>query len=341
MLSNQHFYFKLIRKYIIIFGNMFNNITLMRTAADSRTELQRIKVPIVYGPKDKMVTRLESDPDLQRGVGLVLPRMSFELKNYSYDPSRKQNSTLRISKHDTSVRVSSQYMPVPYNFTFELNIYAKNIDDCNQIIEQILPYFTPDFTVTVTPIPELDFLKDTPIILDGIHQEVQYEGEQEQVRYVYATLEFTLQGYFYGPVSTPKIIRKVIANIFNDPSLIRGSVVKMNLTNGNNGSFREKDIVYKGDRLETTSAFGYVNDWNPDLGRLTLSGVQGRFDINDTIRSASANSVYTLESFDITPIKLAEIVIEPDPIDADPDDDFGYTTTVTEWPETANIANSS
>jgi hypothetical protein len=334
MLSNRHFYFRLRRKYIVLFGNLFNNITLVRQAADSTAEIQRIKVPIIFGPKEKWVTRLQNDPDLYREIGMILPRMSYEIKGQNYDASRQQNPLLRQAKGDSASKVSSQYMGVPYDFTFELSIYARTIDDGNQIVEQILPYFPPDFTVTAEPIAELGFLKDTPIILKSAVEDIQYEGDEEAVRYVNWTLEFTVKGYYFGPITTPKIIRKVFANIWNDPSLVRGHVIKMNLDSGNNGNFLEEDTVFYGDRLNSAKAFGYVNHWNPETGVLTVGGAQGDFKANTTIRAASSNATYRIESFDVTPLKLVEIKIEPDPIDAQPDDDFGYTTTIKEWPET-------
>ena len=333
MLDNTHFYFKLMRKYVIIFGNMFNNITLKRTTTNS-TEVHRIKVPIIYGPKDKFVTRLQSDPDLLRDVQTTLPRMSYEITSIAMDMTRRQNSLLRVAKGDSAARVTSQYMGVPYDITFELNIYAKNVDDGLQIVEQIWPYFGPDYTVTTNPIPELGFLKDTPIILNSSTQNVEYEVARDEVRYVYWTLNFTVKGYFFGPASTPKIIRKVIANIWNDPSLVTGYTIKINTANGNNGFFKSGDTIYQGDKYDTATAYGTVIDWGPDSNKLIISGSQGNFTVNSTIRAVSTNARYEIESFDATPIKLANIVVEPDPLTAQPGDDFGFTTTITEWPNT-------
>lgn len=168
MLSNAYFYYQLTRKYVVVFGNMFNNITIVRKDKETKAELERVKVPIMYGPKEKYVVRLEQDPDLQKEVAIVLPRMSYEMTGMIYDAARKQNSLLRQAKGNTSTRVASQYMGVPYNFEFELSIYSKNIDDANHILEQIVPYFNPDYTVTINPIPELGFLKDIPIILNTV-----------------------------------------------------------------------------------------------------------------------------------------------------------------------------
>jgi hypothetical protein len=334
MLSDTHFYYKLTRKYVILFGNMFNNITIKRINRDTNVEIERFKVPLVYAPKEKYFSRLRSDPDLERPVQVILPRMSFEMTGFSYDAARKQNSLLRQAKANTDTRVASNYMGVPYDLNFDLQIYARNVDDGTHIIEQILPYFTPDYTVTVNMIPELGFLKDVPIILNSVSNTIEHEGNFDAVRFVSWTLAFTMKGYFYGPISTPKIIRKVIANINNDPSLRSGYITRVNVDQGNNGTFNVDDIVYQGSNYETAKAYGVVTRWNANTGKLALAGVQGQFVANNDIKAVSSNANYNLASFEVAPLKLAMITVEPDPITAEPDDDYGYTTTITEWPET-------
>lgn len=332
MLSDQHFYYKLLRKYVIIFGTLFNNIALIRTEKDSDTEIKRWKVPIVYGPKDHFVTRLESDPDLLREMQNILPRMSFEITGINYDVSRKQNSLLRVAKGDNASRVSSQYMGVPYDINFELNAYAKTIDDGNHIAEQIMPYFNPDFTLTITPVTELGFLKDIPIILNNVTNNISYEGGFDTVRYVNWTFNFTLKGYFFGPISTPKIIRKSIANIFNDPSLVIGNVIRINTDIGNNGTFQILDTVYQGSNYDTATAYGKVTQWDYGSKKLMIGGAQGTWKTNGPIKAVSTNAAYTIVSFDASPLKLAKITVDPNPIDAQPGDDFGYTTKIQEFP---------
>ena len=334
MLSNSYFYYKLTRKYVILFGNMFNNITVKRINRDTNVEIERFKVPIVYAPKEKYFSRLRSDPGLERPVQVILPRMSFELTGFSYDPARKQNSLLRQAKANTETRVASNYMGVPYDLNFDLQIYARNVDDGTHIVEQIIPYFTPDYTVTVDVIPELGFLKDVPIILNSVTNEIEHEGNFDAVRYVSWTLSFTMKAYYYGPITQPKIIRKVIANINNDPSLRSGYITRVNLSQGNDGNFKVDDIAYQGDNYDTATAYGVVTAWNANTGKLTLAGVQGQFKIDSSIRAVSSNASYTLESFEVSPLKLATVTIEPDPITAQPDDDYGYSTDIKEWPDT-------
>lgn len=333
MLENPHYYHQLTRKAVILFGRMFDDIFVIRKNNNTGKEIDRILVPIIYSPKEKMVTRLFSDPDLQKQVQTILPRMSFEITGISYDATRKQNSLLKASKANTSTRASSSYMGVPYDITFALNIYTRNIDDGTHIVEQILPFFNPDFTVTTNMIPDIGFLKDVPIILNSVNNDIQYEGNFDSVRYVNWTLTFTMKMYYYGPISYPKIIRTVYANIYNDPSLQSGYITRINTTNAN-GTFKMEDMVYQGENYKTANAYGIVVSYSANNSKLILGAVQGQFRVNNTIRAVSTNGICQIESFDVSPLKLAEIKIQPDPITAEPEDDYGYDITITEWPDT-------
>lgn len=334
MLSNQHFYYQLTRKYVILFGNIFNNISIVRKSRDTGIEIERFKVPIVYAPKEKYFARLRADPDLDRPVQVILPRMSFELIGFTYDASRKQNSLLRSAKGNTSTRVASQYMGVPYDLSFDLQIYARNVDDGTHIVEQILPYFVPDYTISVDAMPEIGFIKDIPIILNSVSNVIEHEGNFDAVRFVSWTLNFTVKAHYYGPISTPKIIKKSITNIYNDPSLDAGNIVRINTGSGNSGTFKLDDVVYQGTNYETATAYGRVINWNPDNGRIVIGGAQGQFKVNTTIKAVSTNASYNAISFVVAPLLLANVTIVPDPETASPGDDYGYTTTITEWPET-------
>lgn len=327
-----HFYHKITRKYVVLFGTMFNNITLIRTNTDTGAEIERVKVPIVYGPKEKYITRLRADPDLQKQIQVRLPRFSFELTGVNYDPSRKQNSLLKVAKPNTGTAAQSSYMAVPYDLQFELNLYTRNIDDGTQIIEQILPYFNPDYTATIDPVSSLGVLKDIPIILNSVTNNIEHEGNFDSVRFVNWTLTFTMKAHFYGPVSSSKIIRKVIANLFNDVTLQSGYITRMNLVSGN-GSFKMDDIAYQGENYNAANAYGIVLSWSANTGKIALGGVQGQFKTNNTIRGLSTNAVYQIDSFDVAPLKLARITVQPDPLTAEPGDDYGFTTEILEWPD--------
>jgi T4-like virus Myoviridae tail sheath stabiliser len=324
-----HFYYQLTRKYVVLMGNMFNQIELVRTNKNTGDEIERIKVPIAYGPKEKYVERLQSDPTLTKETAITLPRLSFEIVGIEYNAQRQQNPLLRSGAANTNTTMASQYMGVPYDLDFDVNLYTRNIDDGTQIIEQILPYFSPGYTVTMNSIPELGFLKDIPIILNSVRQDTQYEGNYDTTRLITWTLNFSVKAYYYGPIQTPKIIRKVITNIYNDPSLRLGNIITINTGTGN-GTFQIDEVVYQGNTNHTATAYGIVLNWSSITDELRLGGCQGTFRLNIPVKGTSSNANYTVDSFLAAPLKLTRIEITPDPIDADPDDDFGYTTTITE-----------
>lgn len=336
MLGNDPYYHQLTRKAVVLFGRLFDDITLVRTNDQTGEETQRFLVPIVYAPKEKMVTRIFSDPDLLRQIQVLLPRMAYEITGITYDSTRKQNSLLKAARSNTTTHVSASYMGVPYDINFQLNIYARNIDDGTQIVEQILPFFNPDYTVTTNMIPDLGMAKDVPIILNNVSNDIQYEGDFDTVRYVNWTLNFTMKMYYYGPISYPKIIRTVYTNIYNDPSIDSGYITRINTSNAV-GIFKVNDTVFQGSSIHTATATGIVISYNPVLGQLVLGATQGTFKTNTNIHAASTNGVCTLASFYARPLNLAKIKITPYPATAQPTDDYGYTVSVVEWPATEGI----
>lgn len=198
------FYHKSIRKMVIVMGNLFNNINIRRFNEDG-TEKERFRVPISYGPSQKFLARLEAGSNDQN-TAITLPRLAFEMDNMTYDPERKQNSLNVIKEATGDGTVKYSYAPVPYNFDFSLYIMVKNAEDGTQILEQILPYFTPHFNVTINEFPDLDIKKDIPVILNSVSQEDVYEGEFEARRAIIWTLTFTLKSNIYGAVRAGKII---------------------------------------------------------------------------------------------------------------------------------------
>ena len=201
-------YFSTMRKYVILFGTLFNDIHITRTNAAGVT-VDLLKVPLSYSAKEKMLARLENDPEIQRQAAILLPRMSFEMTGISYDQQRKLNTLGRIAVKDATDpnKLKYQYNPVPYNFDFKLSVYVKNAEDGTKIMEQILPFFTPDWTVTVALIPEMNINMDIPIILNNVSVEDSYDGQFADRRALIWTLDFTLKGYIYGPVKKSNIIK--------------------------------------------------------------------------------------------------------------------------------------
>ena len=206
-----YFYNKNIRNIVILFGTVFNNISVRRVNASDVVQ-EEFKVPIAYGPSEKFLVRLRQATDVSKGkIGLTLPRMSFEFTAITYDAVRKQQTTKRFKKvksGDNTV-LTSVYNPVPYNFDFTLSIMVKNSDDGTQILEQILPYFTPEYQVTMNEMSTMGIKRDIPIIFTGLSTEDSYEGDFLTRRAIIHTLTFTVQGYMYGPSGDTEIIRTV------------------------------------------------------------------------------------------------------------------------------------
>jgi hypothetical protein len=216
---NSNFYWGTVRKAVVAFGNIFNNISLIRKDAAGNT-IQTIRVPLSYAPKQKFITKIQQRPDVDtQNFQVILPRMAFEMRSMTYDPSRKVAPLQQIRKVDNINSSLSQYVPVPYNLDMTLYVYAKNQDDGLQIIEQIVPYFNPDFNLTIKAIPELELLNDLMVVLDKIEFEDSYEGDLSDRRAIIWTLDFTMKLNFYGPITKSSVIRKTVSNIFSDSAL--------------------------------------------------------------------------------------------------------------------------
>jgi len=208
-----HFYNEIIRRNIIGFGTLFNNISLKKVdPTDGTTVLEEEKVPLAYGPKAKFLTRLEQNPDVSRKVAITLPRLYFEMTGIQYDAQRKTSpiQKYRTIVQDDGTEVKEQYVPVPYNIEFELGIIAKSQDDGLQILEQILPYFQPSFSITLNMIPDMEEKKDVAITLNSISYDDAWDDSFLERRYITWTLSFTAKSYVYGPFDQASVIKKAI-----------------------------------------------------------------------------------------------------------------------------------
>ncbi|MFZ9249201.1 MAG: tail sheath stabilizer and completion protein, partial [Candidatus Nanopelagicales bacterium] len=207
------FYHEILRKTIIGFGSLFNEISIKKKN-DNNEVFSIIRVPLAYGPTQKFLARLEQQPNLNAPIQMTLPRMSFEFVGLSYDQTRKVTSTQTFLTASTSDQtdVKKVFMPVPYNMDFELNIMCKINDDMLQIIEQIIPYFQPSYNLTIDLVQSIGEKRDIPIVLDNISMRDDYEGDFSTRRALIYTLKFTAKIYLFGPVSTgagKDIIKKV------------------------------------------------------------------------------------------------------------------------------------
>ena len=214
-----YFYHEILRKTVIGFGTLFNDINIRHRDA-SGTSFSNLKVPLAYGPIQKFLARIQQQPDLNREVALTLPRLSFEMTGLQYDPSRKTGvtQTFLATQNGNAKKV---YMPVPYNVTFELNIISKLNDDSLQIIEQILPYFQPSLNITINLISSIGEKKDVPVVMESITQNDQYEGGFDSRRLIIHTLRFTAKTYLFGPVaeSTDGLIKRVDVDYYTNTNI--------------------------------------------------------------------------------------------------------------------------
>lgn len=211
-----YFYHEIIRKTVISFGTLFNDVHV-RHQDSSGKDISEMKVPVSYGPRQKFLARIQQQPDLNKATQISLPRMSFEVNNITYDPSRKTGITQTFKVKDGK-QVKKVFMPVPYNLGFELNILTKLQDDSLQILEQVLPFFQPGFTLTIDLVNSIGEKRDVPMVLDSINFSDDYEGNFETRRALIYTLNFTAKTFMFGPVadSTDGLIRKVQLDYYTD-----------------------------------------------------------------------------------------------------------------------------
>tara|TARA_Y100000992_G_scaffold290918_1_gene246891 strand:+ start:1096 stop:2136 length:1041 start_codon:yes stop_codon:yes gene_type:complete len=218
-----YFYNETIRRSVSIFGTLFNNIKVKKTKSDG-TVLTEQLVPISYGPKQKFLQRLAEEPNLSDGnrTQISLPRMAFQVTGFEYDQARQQNKLIRHAKTTLESNGEDrkfQYNPAPYNLNFTLSVLAKNMSDALQITEQILPYFQPEYTVTMKMIDSMSDVRDVPIILNSVSMDDQFEGTFEERRVIEFNLEFTMKLYFFGPVYTGDVITNVIEREYINDSV--------------------------------------------------------------------------------------------------------------------------
>ena len=214
MLNIPPFYHGLTRKVIVAFGSLFSNIKIERQNNDGEVA-QTVVVPLSYAPKEKWLVRVEQDPTLERQTYTILPRMSFEITGMSYDATRKvnrMNKLLCYQNTDGPPQMKQMYTPVPYNIDISLYILTKTQEDALQIVEQILPFFTPEFTLKISAIPSMSVVQDIPIILNSVSVQDDYDGDFQTRRFVTYTLTFTLKTNFFGPVGEQGAINTIYVN---------------------------------------------------------------------------------------------------------------------------------
>jgi hypothetical protein len=262
----QQFYHETMRKIVVSFGTLFNNIQIVRKNS-AGTIVQSMKVPLAYGPQQKFLARLNNDPALGAKVAVTLPRLGFEMTGITYDPTRKLNRVQKFRKVKTSSndadKLDTQYMPVPYNINFTLYAMAKNSDDALQIVEQILPFFQPDYTLTINDMADMGIKRDVPIILNDVSYEDNYQGDFTERRAIIYTLGFTAKFYLYGPVTSSSVIKTVQVDQYtNLPDQSPKREQRYTVTPSPATSDADDDFGFN----ETTSFFQDSKNYNKEKG---------------------------------------------------------------------------
>ena len=285
-----YFYHQTSRKMVVAFGSLFNNIEVRRTdSADAVVEV--IKIPLSYGPKDKMLVRISQDPSLNPKVALTVPRMGFELTAMTYDGVRKLNTMSRNVKKGTT-GLKKQFQPVPYTWDFSLYVFVKNAEDGTQILEQILPFFTPEFTVTMNLVSSMNEKRDIPLVLTSVTSEDTYEGDFATRRSIIWTLSFLMKGYLYPSVA-------------DNAKVIETSVVDTHIMS----SVTTADPVYIVAEDSTSYAQNYmILDSHPtdDATRIRI--------LTETSQASAGGTV-------------SRQTVVPKTTDAIDDEDFGFSET--------------
>ena len=294
------FYHQTIRKYVAVFGTLFNDINIERKNS-AGVIVERLKVPLAYGPKQKWLLAIQETAAERKVTATRTPRMGFAMTGVSYDSVRKLNTIGRnvaANTSSTATNMTTMYNPVPYNFDFQLFILVKNAEDGTQILEQILPFFTPEFTLTVNTIPAMDIKADVPILLNSASVADEYEGDLSARRTITWTLDFTLKGFIYPNVTSGQIIKSVEVN-FRIPG---------------------------GDTEIETAEFIIFEDSTPDTRNYIL--LDG-FDEGTAYRTFSRARIVnesTTDGVQDATIK-SRVSIVPSPLSALADTDYGFSET--------------
>ena len=322
-------YNRIIRKLVVAFGNMFNDIKLVRYNPDA-SEAERFLIPIAYATKERYVMRLEDDLDLDKKVQVALPRFSFEMTGMNYDATRKQNSNVQKFAQ-TNNGILSQYNPVPYDFDFSLYLYVRNIEDATQVLEHILPYFTPDYTMKINMIPEMGIVKEVPVIFKDADHEIIYEGDRNQeTRMVIWTLRFTVKGFIFGKTSGPvNVIKTAITNILD--KITPDQIVQFNMAQPGIGNYQIGEPVYQGFSYGNATATAKVVLWSNNI--LHLTEMNGNFVSNLPIYGVNTNASYQFYSYNIssdTPSNYVTMTTTPNPNTSLANSLYTYTTNIEE-----------
>jgi len=297
----QTYYHETIRKYVAVFGTLFNDINIQRTNS-AGVVTEQIKVPIAYEAKDKMLLRVRRGSKSDQSLQISLPRMGFDLNAITYDPTRKLNTmgqTYAANNATNSTTLLKQYNPVPYNFDFTLSAMVDNSEDGAQIFEQIVPFFTPEFTVSVNLVPSMNIKPDITIILNDVAIEDSYEGDLVVRREIIWTLNFMLKGYIYPDVKSGSVVKTVLVHL-RTPAV--AADIPEYIVLEDSTDFSTNYIVLDAD-AGSPDATGIMKVLNESSSDAAMAGIKTRITTtpgaNDVVASDDFGYSQTIEYFDI------------------------------------------
>ena len=318
-----------IRKIVLAFGNLFSQIPLVRYD-DAGNEKERFVISLIYSAKEQYVHRLNDDPELNSRVQVVIPTLSYEMMGLSYDANRKQITNVK-NYAQTAQGTFSQFNPVPYDFDFDLHLYSRTFDDAHQVVEHIVSYFTPDYTIKVNLVPSMGIIKELPILLKSIDRDVDYEGDREDnTRRIIFSFHFTVKGFIFGKVtdSTNKLIKHSITSIYNEVSPT--DVFEFSLSSGS-GTYKEKEFVYQGFSLKDHTAVAQVVKYDTTNDILHLTQVRGDFVTTLPIIGSTSHASHYYNSSSPSTGKMVQIDSVVDPYSANVNSNWTANTSITEF----------
>jgi len=326
-----YFYHEILRKTVISFGTLFNNIEVRHKDANGGA-FSEMRVPLAYGPMQKFLARLEQQENLNKATQITLPRMSFEMNSIQYDATRKAGVTQTFKASD-GTNLKKVFMPVPYNIGFELNILTKLNDDALQIVEQILPYFQPSFNLTIDLVDSIGEKRDVSVVLDSISFQDDYEGDFSTRRALIYTLQFTAKTFLFGPIadSTDGLIRKVQVDYYTSVDRetarreLRYTATPKALKdyNDDNTATLSEDITKTRTRIPVNSTSSISVD-----DRIIMSG-----EIMKVVEVPDALTLVVKRGYDGTSASnhlensSIDLLTSSDDALIDVDDDFGFSET--------------
>ena len=289
----QTFYHQTIRKYVVLFGTLFNDLNIEKKNSSGNV-VSRQKVPIAYGPKQKFLTRIRQDPNIDRQVAIQLPRMGFEMTSLTYDPIRKLNSVGKIIGRPANTEgrntLRKMFNPVPYNMDFQLFVFVDNAEDGTQILEQILPFFTPEFNVTINAVSELGIKLDVPISFNSASLEDTFDGEFTARRTLIWTLDFFMKGFLYPDIKGGGKIVKSVQVDFHEFDGLGDNIPDLDRMRLESSTISASDFLSLEDGDEFILETGGVQ--GDSISRITITPVGGKdvdvdpkvdFDANTTV----------------------------------------------------------